>query len=463
MSNQKPFCVVTGKGSIVKGSTLDEYAIKMAGESESRRLSVDAFEGQYKGSGLVSPPYNPDSLMRVMDINTYHSRCCKTKAVDAAGLGFDLSGNNEGLKKEIATFLKNLNIGINETLRRVMIDFEAIGWGVFELVRVGADPAGKVADINHIHASTMRMHKSGIKAQQRIGAKYVWFKVAGCGYDIDAKDGKEYKLGTLEASKRATEIVWINNYSPKSSFYGEPDFIPALGTITGDFYRREYNRKFFENFGVPTYAVFITGNYDAGEEDENGVTPLEKAIQKHFTDICNNPYKTLILSLPTRSGEPSDIEVKFEALATDMKEASFRMYRQDNRNEVIVAHGVDPYRIGVLETGSLGGSTAAENSDTYKMSIIEPRQNMIENLINRHVISSFDDSMQIEFAIAEIDTDDEAHEMEMTRELYDMGAISSAEVRAKWAMRFNIEADMPDDLITPNEIEKALKSIARRG
>ena len=73
-------------------------------------------------------------------------------------------------------------------------------------------------------------------------------------------------------------------------------------------------------------------------------------------------------------------------MSTDVKEASFRLFRKDNRDEVMIAHGVPGYRIGIIETGSLGGSTARESTEIYKRSVIDPRQVIIEETINQEII-----------------------------------------------------------------------------
>ena len=453
----KPFCVVTDRGETVSITRLASYAAKQD-DGKSQIIPKDNFAGIYGEQGLVQPPYIPDLLMSLMDINTYNNRCCKVKARDAAGIGYVISGlekSNDAVKSVLDSF----DLPFSEIIYRMMLDVEIVGYGAIEIVRSGMNYNGDITQLNHMPAYTLRRHVDGVRVQQRRGAKHAWFRMAGEPSDINVQTGELVSPGSIPPEKRGNEVVWIVNYSPKTDLYGEPDFIPAIGTISGDFHRREYNSKFFENFGVPSYAVFITGNYDPGEEDERGETELEKSIKEHFADVAANPHKTLIMSLPTRSGEPSDIEIKFQPLATDVKEASFRLYRMDNKDEVLAAHGVDPYRLGIAEIGSLSGNTADRASTNYKTSVIEPRQSLIEKIITSKIVKQI--APDATFEIAEIDIEDESAEMELTRSLYDMGAISSAEIRLLWSQRMNIDPDMPDDMITPSEIEKAIKSIMK--
>jgi len=81
----KPFAYVTKSGRVVRQDILEQYAIK----SDSKQILADSFQSSYT-QGLVQPLYNPEALARVLEMNTYHYRACKTKARDTAGLGWNL-------------------------------------------------------------------------------------------------------------------------------------------------------------------------------------------------------------------------------------------------------------------------------------------------------------------------------------------------------------------------------------
>jgi len=186
-------------------------------------------------------------------------------------------------------------------------------------------------------------------AQIRNGKKR-WFKRVEYPYDVHKDTGVISPLKSLQAEDRASEIIWFVNYTPRSDYYGLPDIIPALGAIWGDIARRDYNIAFFDNYGVPAYAIFVSGNFDPGEVDEEGRTEMEKMIEEHFAELAKNPHSTLILSVPTE-GRDEEVKIEFKSLSAEIKEASFRLYRNDNRDEILSAHGMPPYRIGVNETG----------------------------------------------------------------------------------------------------------------
>ncbi len=441
-----PFGVVTKHGKFAGNNVLDHYALKTS--PESRAITPDLFEKSYAKDGLVQPLYNPETLARALEINTYHYRCCRAKARDTAGLGWVLSpvveNPSEAEHELIKDFFDNQMSEPPSTIfNRAMLDFESIGQGALELVREGYEPDGLPITIEHIPVHTLRVHKSGNKFCQLRGKHKRWFKKPGYEFDIDYRTGEEYPLGELNADYRATEIIWFANYTPRSDFYGLPDVIPALGAIHGDLSRRNYNISFFDNHGVPAYAVFITGNFDNEElTDEQGNplgrTQLEEDIEKHFSEMAKNPHSTLVLSIPTRERE-GEVKVDFQALSVETKDASFRLFRKDNRDEVISAHGVPPYRAAIAEEGSLGGSFAKEATEIYKRSIVEPRQETLEALVNKFIITEGFEAQDWTFQFKEIDTSDEKHDLEVLNGLFDRGAVTPNQVIQHFKDRFGLE------------------------
>jgi PBSX family phage portal protein len=469
----RPFGFVTKSGRFVRSDLLEQYACKAAGDS---RQLVDAFSSVYNDLGLLQPLYNPEALAGLLELNTYHYRACKTKARDAAGLGWSLQPTvenpSETQKEQVENFFKNLSLPVSTIFDRAMLDYEAVGYGAIELVREDTR-AAIPTNLVHMPAHTMRRHTDRKRACQIRGNKRSWFKLAGVEGDINFKTGDLKERGKVPAAYRGTEVLWFVNYTPKSDAYGLPDVMPALGAIHGDLSRRDYNIAFFDNYGVPAYAVFITGNYDPGEEDpETGQTDLETEIEAHFKELREHPNSILVLALPTR-GKDSEIKVEFKPLSTEVKEASFRLYRADNRDEVLAAHGVPPYRCGIAETGSLGGSTAAESTEIYKMSVINPRQELLETLIDQHILRGGFGITDWRFRFAEIDTSDEAHDLTILTGMFGLGAVTPNQVIRHFGARFGLDevehwamnahyiAGQPLDVdgMTPGQAEQAVKQL----
>lgn len=444
-SFRKPFCYVTKDGKTFREKDLDLFAKKQ----ESKQIK-DRFYKSYGTMGLIEPLYSPDLLANLLEINTFHARCCSVKATDTAGLGYELQeivdNPDDAKRDEIKEFFESQTPPITTILTRMQKDWEAIGYSALELGRVGNLYNGKPAKLYHMPAHTLRIHKDGNKFVQKRSGTKKWFKRINYDKDVSCKDGEEYDLGSLDPDDRANEIIYNTDYSSRSDYYGVTCVAPAIGAIYGDISRRDYNIAFFSNFGIPAFAVFITGDFDPGKEDDDGKTALEKTIEEHFKDISSKPHSTLLLSVPTRRGPAGEVKIDMKPLAVDIKEASFRLYRRDNRDEVIIAHGVPAYRIGVVETGSLGGSTARESTEIYKRSVIEPRQTILEQIINQEIIwheNGFD-TKDFSYKFVDLDTTDEEHEKNMMDFFFMNGAITIRGIIQHYANRYGL-VDDPDE------------------
>ena len=451
---RKPFCYVTQTGSTVRSGVLDSYVLKEKQAETSQQIRPDRFANKYSNLNLIQPLYHPEQLAFAPEVNAYHARCCQVKARDTAGIGWDIvalvTDPHESDKEAIEDFFNNQKVPLVTTLYRHQYDIEVCGFGGIEVVRAGYQPTGMPVVFTHVPGHTLRIHKDDNKFAQKRGTKTRWFKRMGYDKDVDKETGNEAELGALPPDRRASEILWNAIYTQRSDYYGVPDIVPALGAIHGDLARRDYNIAFFDNFGVPAYAVFITGDFDPGDPDpDSGKTALEEGIENHFQELANNPHSVMVLTVPSREGGNADVKIQFVPLANDVKDASFRLYRKDNRDEVISAHGLPPYRLGIAEAGSLAGNMAEESTEIYKNSVVNPRQEVLEALINQHIIwDEFGfNTKEWGFKFREIDTKDEAHDMEQMVKLFEMGAATPRDLIQAFGARFGIEDDPNDPLL----------------
>ena len=454
--SRRPFAYVSKAGNVTRADVLDKYAVK---ESQQIKDAMHGFVDPEKAGkhSLLEPLYNPNALTRLLEINTYHMRACRTKARDVAGKGWSITPDDSSLEDDkeqgdetiekqrlaIEQRLRDFSTPVAKTLTMAQMDFEAVGWGAVELIReTPGDVTTDVIDMWHIPAHTLRRHVDETRWVQVRGHRKAWFKAAGEERMVSAKNGDYTE--DVEETDIANEVMVWDNYTARSDWYGLPDIIPALGAIMGDVSRRDYNIAFFDNYGVPAYAVMISGDFDPGEPvdangdpDPTGQTPLEREIEEHFDTISKNPHSTLVMSVPSSEDGEGQVEIEIKPLSVETKEASFRMYRTDNRDEVLSAHGVDPYRVGIAETGSLGGSTAEQSTAIYKESVIEPRQADINDLFNKYVV--MEDGWV--FALFEIDTSNPSEDLTMLQQLFAMGAVTPRDIAEHFADRFGLDAE----------------------
>ena len=421
--------VVTSKGRAIDASLYTRLFRETATKATESRLLTQADDPMFKALGeiIVRPRFDRSTLVELLNLNVYHMRCVRTKAVDVVASGWKLV-EAEGVEDDpdverlerVRMFLENPHpqMTLEEVLLCAWADFEALGDLYLELTRVERTastdtPLGEPGGLNHVPAHTLFVHKELDRFVQKRGKKKVFFKMVDDSRFLDSDTG-EFRSNGGDPSRDASEIINVRNYSPTSDAYGAPDIIPALGAIVSDRSRASFVMSFFENYGVPRYAVTIIGA---------DLTPeIIDQIEQFFDEqVKGGAHGTLMLSVggktKTAEGEvaldASNVKVEWTRLDTDVHEASFRLLRRDNRDEILSAHGVPPYRAGIAETGSLGGTTAAESTEVYKQSIVEPRQRILEARINRHVLWNGFGATDIAFEFERIDTRDLVREVDM--------------------------------------------------
>ena len=209
----------------------------------------------------------------------------------------------------------------------------------------------------------------------------------------------------------------------------------VLAALAGWRAQAEFNVRFFDNNAVPSYAVIIEGA---------DISPkLEEDIRGYFRQIKGDPHRTLILPVPGFNGDSAgEVKVRFEKLAVDIKDASFRLYKADNALEICIAHGVPPYRVGWPLLDSLGGATAAEMTQIYNDSIVQPRQETWEQRLTRallgvkglgiagHVLKA-----------AELDQRNESADLQKSLDLFTVDAITPNEIRAFYGYPKRLDPD----------------------
>lgn len=438
-NNNTPQFYIIDDDEAVDSSILDNYAIKSEIEVESQQIK-DPFAKSYISKGLIQPKLDPYKLVQLSSLNTYHAVSCRIKSNDIGGLGYNIKpvvdSPNEKNKGILIEFFNNNDEIVEDILRKNRRDLEELGYAVLEVIRTGYQAKGIPKKIAHIPAKTIRIHEDENKYCQLRGSKERWFKRIGYEKDVDKETGDEHPLGYLSTDKRATEVILSVKYSTDDEYYGEPDSVSAHYAILGDHSRVLYNISFFENFGVPTYAVSVLGDFNPGDIDpETGKSQMQKNIEDKFKTFKKNPHSVMIATIPTtgKVGKKSEVKIQFEKLSVDTKEASFRMYRADNRDEVLTSHGVDPNRAGVITTGALGGNVAGETKKNYKETKVIPQQRTLNNLINKWILRHewgfkiFD----YEFELKTVDTDDLTQKIDNDCKLMDHGALTPNELRKR--------------------------------
>lgn len=268
------------------------------------------------GYGLIEPFFSFDKLLDMFYINTYHRRCIMLKAAL-------LSNIEDGSK------LENQYMTPKDLLYAFVLNAEIYGNAFLEICR------DKLYILPTIEA---RVNENREVYQQ-----------------------KNSKITKLDA-------VHLLYYSPKSRYYGEPDYLAALLPILINAKADSFNDSFFNNSARADKAIV----FENAEPDEGQIKAFKEFFGSNFKGY-ENAHKTLVV---TAMGE--NAKVRFEDLSkTD--DLSFEKLKNINKDEIIAAHGVPPRMVGVMSAGTLGGGGELIGQlHSFNELTIIPKQEQIE-------------------------------------------------------------------------------------
>ena len=382
--------IVTDQSNFIPLPILNEYAIKSA-----KGLND---EDGFNYADVVEPPAPPRLLNKLLDINTWHKVCCEAIAADSSGAGYtfiprpDVQDPSPSEREYLEEFFRGLRPNINKLLYEREYDCESLGWGLLEIIRETGSWDAPICDIKHYSAANFRRCADGVRVQQRIGTKTRWFVIFGENFD---EDGRHYDVHYLTGEKyyeglpehlRANELLWKNRFNPETKLYGKAPASPSIASMYADHSRSKYNIQFFKNYGIPAMVVTITGDFDTGildptDPDYDPRNTLQYRITEQLKEVIRNPHSAMVIQVPSE-GADGNVDVRIEPLSVETKEASFRLFRKDNRDEIIAAHHMDPNRVGVTDAGKLGSSNAEQTDNSYRVTTIKPLVRENEDDIN---------------------------------------------------------------------------------
>jgi len=333
------------------------------------------------------PPYPPKDLVDLMSINVTHSRCVKTKAADAAGIGYKITGPDPSIVptkksiKAIREFVKHVHrrLDLNDILSEAVKDHESIGWGFIEVIR---NTAGRVSRLEPVPSQSIRIVKKSA------GKRAAFVQVSDLGPDvyfvefpdkfidgrpnfIHSKDGKS--ASGLKDS--ASELIyWPKPHTSVTRWYGLPDIIPASGDVYAVKKIRDRFLKFFDNNCIPRYAITMIG----AELTPESRTAIDRFFRDKFGD--DQPHKTLIFS----SDDPN-FKVQFDALEAETLEADYRETRKDLRDFIRLAHGIPPAILGIQGGSSIGAGSGLSQAEIYVNRIVTPLQRGLHKILDNLV------------------------------------------------------------------------------
>jgi PBSX family phage portal protein len=436
---------VKGLGPTFRRKISREFSKSFTGienTATQQNLLAQAITG-YAMFDLIEPPYNLEYLSKAYEVSTYNYAAINAKVANIVGLGFDFVETKRTqdaidnitdekqlerarrklnkLRQDIHSWLDETNDEdtFTQTLIKVYTDLEATGNGFLE---IGRTTGGDIGYIGHIPAKTMRVRRLRDGFIQLLYGKAVFFRNFG---DLDTENpiaGQE---------DRPNEIIHFKKYTPMNNYYGIPDIIAAQIALTGNEFAGRFNIDYFENKAVPRYIITVKGAKLSTESER-------KLLEFFQVGLKGKNHRSLYVPLPPDSPD-SKVEFKMEPIEAGTQESSFNIYRNANRDEILMAHRVPINKIGVPEGVSLANARDADK--TFKEQVCRPAQMILEKKINR-IFAEKTDALILKFN--ELTLTDEDTQSQIDERYLRMQVITPNEVRIRKGM---IPIDGGDEVV----------------
>ena len=362
------------------------------------------FRNGYGMFDVITPPWNLYELANYYDTSFANHAAIDAKVENIVGLGYDFEISKrtmmrletnpdqaavqrarnriERAKIELRDWLESLNDeeSFTHTLTKFFTDVQATGNGYLE---IGRTTKGKIGYIGHIPATTMRARRLRDGYVQIIGNKVVYFRNFGAT-----------NKNPITTDPRPNEIIHYKEYSPLNTFYGVPDIMSAITSLHGDQLASQYNIDYFGNKGVPRYVVTLKGAQLSADAEDKMFRFLQNSLK-------GQNHRTLYIPLPGDS-DNSKVEFKMEPIENGVQEASFKEYRKQNRDDILIAHQVPLSKIGGGSDTSIANALSQDR--TFKEQVSRPAQNNLAKMINKIIKEETD---VIEFKFNELTLTDE--------------------------------------------------------
>ena len=373
-----------GRGRLRKAFALDSSVNPLA--IASQQLPEDDFRSLY-GADIQEPPFALEQLVFLAEQHPVHGAALEQAALDVVGKGWmwknaDDDENTDQRDQLEEWFTSLIDERRDETIHEILLstwnDKRTVGHGIIELARApGA--GGKPGPVKYMYpmpAHTTRFGREGVRVVQIRQGKRVWFKrwMPNDPRVVGAHNGVIYpsRAKTPRGIKIGNECLVFKSPARRSTWYGIPSYIPALGWITLSVLARDDNILYFDNRREPRWAIILT-NMD---DDPN----LEDDLRDALRVDLKQPHRNLVIPIEG----PGTIEFK---QLTDLtkNDMSFDKLQDRSKDFILVAHKMPADRLGLTRVGVLGGNTTLDANRVYKEVVVMTDQAVLAARVNRFI------------------------------------------------------------------------------
>lgn len=295
----------------------------------SRQVDLDYSNAALAGKAPITPPYDPQALLRVFDKSNMLRQCVEAYTTNVGRVGWEIvqaspdTPIDKDEQDELQSFIDSPNC--DETLTaihsRIVEDYEKLGYSYLEVIR---DKAGRPAILRWGRASTisvcprepnaipvqydvMRGKRTSVVTElktfrryvQIAGGKLTYFKEFGDPRRMNYETGDFAEAGKpVPAGKEASELIHFRQNS--EDVYGTPRWVSQLPSILGSREAEEVNLRYFEDNMVPSMIISIAGGrltgdsfrdmkrlltaQSLGKDKQNQIVLLEAVPEKESLD-----------------------------------------------------------------------------------------------------------------------------------------------------------------------------------
>jgi hypothetical protein len=230
-----------------------------------------------------------------------------------------------------------------QLLRQTVIDLELFGDAYLEVVRIAGEPVA----IYTLDATTMTV------VSDQHG------EVTGFIQQLD---------GIRKASFDPDDIIHISLDAPRGGVYGIGSAQKALLPSTAWLFTEATIKENFRQGDPPRIHA------DLGSMGDTEV----QTWREQYKVFNLGPKAVGTPVITTRKGE---INVLDPRKVTDYLEASRQL-----RDEIIACFGVPPAKLGIIESGNLGGGSGESQDKTFRVDKIIPVKALVLEKLNYHIV-----------------------------------------------------------------------------
>ena len=450
---------------LVDRSVFSKYAFKNGRFSDSAQIDEKEYGVEFK-----TPQYPLDFLAGLLNMNTYHEECCDLVSMYTTKYGYDIEiatgadlEDGNAVREEVFNWLNTMPVSLIGEINLLAYDFEAIGCCGIEKI-LSPDAPHELQYYKHFDILNCKLTTDGKKVVQEVGGKRRYFLLESYNLmhpddpaEINKYDGTIHPKGTLSRDLVGNEVIWIRKYKTGMDNYGSSKISKALDVIETEVGRANFIKKFFVNYGLPAFVVTVTGNFKQYEQnrynadgtindDFDETKTLEYEIGQKLKKMILNPYSAMVLTLPSDSQFGNEVKVEITPLNNDVKEASFRLLREDNKKEVCDAHGISSDLIGTTQVGSLGGNTLETDLNSFVNDKIRPIQILIENAITPSIRERFGTDI-IQYRLNNSRAEDKDKKLDRILKLGNAGLMTRREQQLALGSEFGITTDSDNEYL----------------